>query len=107
MADLKWLMPMGAWVPWASQAGAPISSVIAEPMSPTRAWKASTMRFSRASRSSREALRQVLKAVLAAATARSTSAAEPALTRPHTSSVAGLTTSMVRGWAGSTHSPPM
>ncbi len=97
MADLKWLMPIGAWVPWASQAGAPISSVMAVAMSPTRSPKASTMRFSSFSRSSREVLRQALNALRAAATARSTSAAEPALTWPQTSSVAGLITSSVLG----------
>jgi hypothetical protein len=47
------------------------------------------------------------KAALAAATARSTSSAEPRLIRPATLSSAGLMTSSVFASAGFTHSPPM
>ncbi len=50
---------------------------------------------------------QSSKAARAARTARSASSAVPSGTRPITSSVVGLITSIVPSPAGSTHSPPM
>jgi hypothetical protein len=65
------------------------------------------MRSSTATRSATVVVDQAGNALRAAATAWSTSSAEPTDTVPQTCSVAGLTTSIVCGLAGSTHSPPM
>ena len=108
MAVEKWATPMAACARCDSQAGAPISSVMALAMSPKRFWYSATMRSSTAPRSSREVCDQGIKARRAASTARSTSAAEPMAILPQGSSVAGLITSS--GWtpsAGSTQAPSM
>ena len=60
-----------------------------------------------AARSSAGVCDQASKAARAACTARSASSAVPSGTRPTTSSVVGLTTSIEPSPAGSTHSPPM
>ena len=65
------------------------------------------MRFSRATRSALLVCENAGNAARAAATARSTSAAEPMEILVKGSSVAGLMTSRVRGVAGSTQAPLM
>ena len=65
------------------------------------------MAWSTSSRSQMLVTDQLAKAPRAAATALSTSAAEPTATLPQTCSVAGFTTSQVRSCAGSAHWPPM
>ena len=100
-------MPIGAWARWARDTGAPISSVMAAATSGKRFWYSARTRCRSSMRSSRLVWEKVLKASAAAATALSTSAAEPAEILPQTSSVAGLITSRVFGVTGSTHSPLM
>lgn len=107
IAALKCPDPRPTWKPPASAAGAPISSVSAAARSPARFWYSSRMFWSTSTRSSRVVVDQPGKARRAAATARSTSAAEPRATLPQTSSVAGFTTSKVPAPAGSVHWPPM
>ena len=107
MAVDRWPRPIGTWARWASEAGAPISSVTATARSPKRFWYSARMRFRTSRRSSRVVWDQVLKAFLAAATALSTSLDEPRAILPQTPSVAGLMTSRVFSSTGSTHWPSM
>ena len=64
------------------------------------------MAWTRRARSATGVAAHPSKAARAAATARSTSAAEPSGTWPITASVAGLTRSMTSDDAGVTHPPP-
>ena len=99
--------PLAAWAFFARPQGAPISSMMASATSSWRFANSARIASSRAIRSSRVVCEYVAKARLAAATARSTSAADPRLIRPQTSSVAGLMTSSGSGDTGSTHWPSM
>ena len=89
----------------ASQFGAPISSMIASPMSSRRRSNSTAMRSNAAMRSSREVFDHPENAARAALTATSTSAAEPIWMRPLTLPVAGLITSKGFGVTGGTHRP--
>jgi hypothetical protein len=107
IALARWPSPRPTWKPLASAAGAPISSVSASARSPERFWYAAMMLWSSSTRSLTLVRDQAAKAPRAAATARSTSAAEPIAIVPQTSSVAGLTMSRVRSSAGAIHWPPI
>ena len=107
IAVARWPVPRPTWKPFASEAGAPISSVIAAARSPARLVYSAMIAWSRSSRSATELCDQVAKALRAAFTAMSTSAAEPSEMCPATLSVAGFSTSWLRGVIGSTHLPSM
>ena len=97
--------PSPTWKPWASEDGAPISSMIASPSSVWRRAYSAWMASSRSSRCSRVVCDQLAKALRAAATALFTSATPPSEMVPATASVAGLMTSAVFGSTGATHWP--
>ena len=96
-----------AWTIIARAIGDPSSCAIRPATSSWRSWSLAETAAVSATRSSSGVVLQASKAVRAAATARSTSAGVPSGTRPMTSSVAALTTSMVSCEDGWTQSPPM
>ena len=107
IAALMCCGPLAAWALRARFQGAPISSMMAAAMSSWRFANSARIASSNSRRSSRVDCEYVSNALRAAATARSTSAADPRLIRPQTSSVAGLKTSNGFGVTGSVHLPSM
>src|SRR3546814_1721462 len=91
------------WKPQPSAFGAPISSVIAPPISFWRLAYSAWIASSTSRRCSRVVCDQLANALRAAATAFSTSASDASEMRPDTASVAGLMTSAVLASAGATH----
>ena len=91
----------------ANGSGLPISSDTIIPISVSRLTMASCMPWSSLALSSTDTAAHPSKAARAAATALSTSAADPSGTRPMTSSVAGFTTSITSPVDGRTQPPSM
>ena len=103
IAVCRWPEPSRVWNPQPSDSGAPISSVMASPISCLRRSYSAWIASSTSRRCSRVVSDQAGNALRAAATALLMSATEPTAIRPETSSVAGLMTSAVFGSTGSTH----
>ena len=102
-----WPRPAPTWNRSANGSGAPISSEIAAPRSLARDLYTSTIFVSSATRSSRVVCENDSNARRAAATALSTSAAEPSAMSYSGCSLAGLITGRVFGVTGSTQAPSM
>ncbi len=96
-----------AWIMRDSVSGMPSSVAIRTPSSSPRSASFAPIAPPAARARSGEVCDQESKAARAARTARSASSGVPSGTRPITSSVVGLITSIVPEPAGSTHSPPM
>ena len=94
------------WISRARPTGMPSSAPIVAASSSPRSLNCSAIAVRNAARSAAGVAAQPAKAARAAATARSTSAAPAAGMRPMTSSVVGLTTSIVSSVSGAIHSPP-
>ena len=96
-----------AWIIFDRPIGIPSSVVISAASSSPRSPSFSPMAAQRRARSSGGVCDHESNAARAARAARSASSGVPSGTRPMTSSVVGLTTSIEPSPAGSTHSPPM
>jgi hypothetical protein len=94
------------WIMVARSTGIPTSSARRAPISVMRAWSPSPTRASTAARSAGSVAAHASPAARAASTAPSASPAPAAGTVAHTSSVAGLWTSMTPSPSGRTHWPP-
>jgi hypothetical protein len=94
------------WMICDSRTGIPISSVMSLASGSMRDWSPSAMRCRYFARSSAEVSAHPGNASFAAATARSTSSGVPSAMRPTTSSVVGLTTSIVSVPVEDTQAPP-
>ena len=94
------------WMRWERPTGMPSSALIVAASSAPRSLSFSAIAASSAARSAGGVAAHLGNAARAAATARSTSSAPAAGMRPMTSSVYGLTTSIVSTVSGAIHPPP-